>query len=213
MAQPKKEIEVRLVSVKMESSAKLPKKTNNVFVCRMPWLRTGIELRDGSQKLKLESGKWSAEKRPWHERILLKETVQGTFSVVAVLSNPVTDSAFAKFTGNAAYYVVKALASLADKAFPAGALGDFASGPLEALAKSVTDAPGVKDGFAGSAEFSSADLPPSGETMTLEIPLLAVDNVVDFSERTTKGSSRTVRKTILKAGERAGTCVVELEVL
>lgn len=213
MSQLKKELEIRLVSVNMDSSAGLAKITNNLLSCRMPWLRTGIELRDGTQKIKLASGRWSGETRPWYERILLKETVQGTFSIVIAISQPLTDAAFSKFVGNSAYYVVKALASLADKASPAAAFGDIASGPLEALAKKVTDTPAVADAFAGSVDLTTEDLPGAGETISVEIPLLAETDVRSDSERSTKSATRTVHKTLLKAGERAGSCVIEITVL
>lgn len=213
MAQTKKELEIRLVSVNMDSASGLAKKTNNMLVCRMPWLRTGIELRDGSQKLKLTSGHWNGNGRPWSERILLKETVQGTFSIVMALSKPITDAAFAKFVGNSAYYIVKALAALADKAAPTSAFGDIASGPLESLAKNVTDTSAVTDAFVGSVDLSSDQLPASGKTISLEIPLLAESDIVSNTEKSAKGSTRTVHKTLLNAGERAGSCVIEITVM
>lgn len=213
MSESKKELEIRLVSVDIDSAAGLAKKTNNVISCRMPWLRTGIELRDGSQKINLVSGRWTGEGRQWHERILVKETVQGNFSIVMGVSYPVSDSAFEKILGNSAYYMAKTLATLVDKAAPSSALGDLASAPLESLAKSVTDTKAVKDAFAGAVAFTTAELPESGETFSVEIPLFAKSEIRRDVEKTNKGSTRTVRKILLKAGDRAGTCVVEITVL
>lgn len=213
MPQTKKELEIRLVSVDMESKAGLARKTNNIVTCRLPWIRTGVELRDGSQTVKLESGHWSGANRPWHERIILKENVQGNCSLIMALSKPLSDSAVQKFAANSTSAIIKVLAALAEKASPTGVIGDFASIPLSALSKSATDTSAVTDAFAGSVDFNAADLPETGKTFTLEIPLLAKSDIRRDTERTTKGTTHTIHKTILKAGERAGTCVVEITVL
>ena len=70
--------------------------------------------RDVSVALDLEKGAWHAAERPWTQRILTKDTVQGRFGFGITLTEALTDKELSAFIRNLAGQFIKFTGGQAD---------------------------------------------------------------------------------------------------
>ncbi len=107
MAEKRCEIEVTLEEIILDAALRPRKASRHLLGAALHWPRVGTARRDASVALGLENGAWHAAERPWTQRILAKETVQGRFGFGITLTEALPDAEADAFLSALASQFVK----------------------------------------------------------------------------------------------------------
>ena len=213
MADKRFELEITLEEITLDAALRPPKTSRHLLGAALHWPRVGTARRDVSVALDLEKGAWHAAERPWTQRILAKDTVQGRFGFGITLTEALTDKELSAFIRNLAGQFIKFTGGQADDFLAPPLLGSLAELPLSYLSKALLKekAPGTL--AEGVLDLEASQLPDSGGQLCWEVPLRTPKAVVRSVRRRVGKQTRTQRETLLPAGAAAGLCRVGVRML
>lgn len=203
----KKNIEVSLVSVNLVSTGTKRKESNHAMTATLLWPRMSIARKESALSCALTKGAADYADAPWHETILFKEVVEGTFGVRVEVTESLSDNAIASFMRTFNGLFLQDIGAMVGKA-------DFAMAEVlanvftAAYKKSGTAAP-TSLIATGGVSLETADL-HSG--MLVEIPLTtpsALTETQASGSATGRGVERTT-KVLLKKGAPNGSVTVRI---
>jgi hypothetical protein len=213
MAEMKSEIEVTLVELAIHAVAKPQADSRHLLGAALLWPRVGTARKEYPAALKLARGRWEPKGRPWTQRVLFKEAVQGRFGFEVTLTEALSDEAAAEFLRSVASQFVKLSSDAAGDFLAPPYLGALAEIPLNYLVKALLKekAPGTL--AAGALDLDIDQLPAAGESVRWEVPLLTPGGIRITTRRRTGKTTQRRQEVVLPAGEEAGRCVVDVRVL
>lgn len=213
MAVPKRDIEILLEKVEVTGVPRLPAAARHLGACQLIWPRPTIARKAASLPLALSKGRWDGDGRPWGDRILFKEPVQGTFAIDFQVTEPVTEAAFKKWIRAGASSFLKLAGSAAEDAAALPGLGALSEIPFVLLSKAILgdDAPDVL--YGGLIDISPSDLPSAGHAKTLEIPLVSRKTIRRAQPPVGKNSAPRHPRVVLREGDPVGRCMILLKTL
>ena len=213
MAEKRCEIEVTLEKIILDAALRPRKASRHLLGAALHWPRVGTARRDASVAFGLENGAWHAAERPWTQRILAKETVQGRFGFGITLTEALPDAEADAFLSALASQFVKFTGGQAGNLLAPPLLGSLAELPLSYLAKALLKekAPGTLG--EGVLDLEAAALPAPGGQVFWEVPLRTPAAVVHTVRRRVGKQPQRRREVLLPAGADAGRCRVAVRVL
>lgn len=197
-------LEMALTSVRLSGAEKGT--AERIVLATLLWPRPMISDRVSSRVVTFWDGAADLAEKDWTERILFKETVEGTYGLVVQVTEPMSSGQIAKFFRQLGEALLKASASEAAKLVAGPWLGALARIPLQILAEEV--------GASGSgprleAAGRIALLP--GEPGNLRIPLQTVRDQYRTETRRVGSRKVTRRVKIASAGDPAGEIVLQAD--
>ena len=213
MADKRCEIEITLEELVLQAASRPPKASRHLLGAALIWPRVGTARKDCSAAASLEAGRWRGAGRPWSQRILIKEAVQGRFGFGITLTEALPDEEADAFLRSLASQFVKFTAEKAGDLLAPPLLGSLAELPLNYLVKAILKekAPGILG--EGVLDLEAAALPEAGGRVRWEVPLLAPAALARTVRRRV-GKTLTRRREVWRpAGAEVGRCVVEAVVL
>ncbi|NLF22067.1 MAG: hypothetical protein GX590_02810 [Lentisphaerae bacterium] len=213
MAEKKCELEVTLVELALLADAQPAAASRHLLGATLIWPRVGTARKTHAGTLSLARGVWSQASRPWTQRILFKETVQGRFGFDLALTAALADAQAEAFLRALASQVVKFTAGAVEDHLAPPLLGTLAEIPFNYLVKALLKerAPGVL--AAGALDVDTSLLPAAGQTVRWEIPMTAPDGLFRMTRRRVGKTLQRRRQTLLPVGGAAGRVVVDVRVL
>lgn len=213
MADKRCEIEITLEDLVLQAASRPPKTSRHLLGAALVWPRVGTGRKDCSAAATLEAGRWRGAGRPWSQRILIKETVQGRFGFGITLTEALPDEDADAFLRSLASQFVKFTADQAGDLLAPPLLGSLAELPLSYLVKALLKEKAPALLGAGTLDLEAARLPEAGGRVRWEVPLLA-SAALARTVRRRVGKTLTRRREVwLPAGAEVGRCVVEAVVL
>ena len=212
MAEKKFDVEICLEGIEVKEKALKDAEAKRLFQCNLIWPKVGTAMRSASLPVALEKGRWSSKGRPWHECVVAKDSVQGRIGIAVGLTGKVEDGLISLFARTAGSSMVKLLAGLVESA--AGGLpGDILSLPISAATKVVSKEKEPEMLYKATIDFDTATLPASGESIRLEFPLIATEDIAKASDVPSPKQSRTKRTKLAKKGDQIGSCAISIRIL
>ena len=213
MAEKKVDGEIVLKRVEIDEKALKDADSCRLFQCELIWPRVGTASRSSSLAIELAKGKWSSEGRLWSESVVTKDSIQGRIGIAVGVTGKVSDSIVAYFARTAGSSLVKLVAGMVGD-FATGLAGDLLSLPIAAAAKAVAKEPQPEMLYKAAIDFDTATLPAAGESIELELPLVAAEDISKVIRKTTpKGSGASTTRKIARKGDKVGTCAFSIKVL
>ena len=157
----KLDLEFTLVSLDLPPRRHLLQSTH-LMTATLLWPRIGIAKKTTEQEVRLKKGRCDKADAPWNERILFKESVEGSFALAVSLTVSVMRQHLRTFRRALAGYALTAAGSAVDDFGPAGEVAEL---PLKAMAKVVNNASKEPELFAQGAidldatQFANGDSP------------------------------------------------------
>lgn len=215
-ATPKKDLELTLEEVRLGSKAFSSESTREVafhLVCP----RLSIASKTALKTLRLSDGLWTGNGKAWTERVLFKETVQGTAGIEVTATDPLSPADLDSATRSSASTVVRFLGDAASDAVGIKALGPLAELPASAIAKLLSGSSQARIAAGGVLDVEDVvyDSLAVGETRDLEVTLRARRDLVQESRRAPAkdGASRVTRKVVAREGDPVGIVRLRLRAL
>ncbi|MFC1462456.1 hypothetical protein ACFLQU_02515 [Verrucomicrobiota bacterium] len=188
------------------------KNANSVHVVTVGliWPRPAIAEKLAVKVLDVAGKSCSLARKPWVERILFKETVEGPFGVELTVSEPVSDrqvADFMRFMGSAMFKL--AASEVADLVVNPLA-GALTGTPLRYLSKEISSsgkkAPRII--AAGSVDLRAEDLVRHGKNSPVKLRLRTEEGVHSVVRTRKHGKSSVRKTTLLEAGQPNGEAVL-----
>lgn len=208
-------LELTLESVSLEvTGARRAGGSVHVVTVGLVWPRPAIAEKVAVKVLDMAGKSCSLARKPWVERILFKEVVEGPFGLELAVSEPVSDSQvldFMRFAGSAVFKMA---------ASEAGDLvtGSLATGltriPLRFLSKQISASAkkSPRNIANGSIDLRAEDLIRHGKDSTLKLRLRAEETFHSISRTRKHGKSSMKRVKLLDAGQPNGEAVLRARV-
>lgn len=203
----KKNIEVSLVSVNLVSTGTKRKESRHALTATLVWPRPTIARKESAFPCTLEKGAADYSGSPWHETILFKETVEGTFGLRMELSESLSDDAIASFMRTFEGLFLQDVGTMLGKTNLV--LGDVLANVFTAAYKKSGTAPPPALVASGGVTLEPADL---RDGMTVEIPLMAPVSLTETKvsgSAADRGTERTT-KVLLRKGAANGSVTVRI---
>lgn len=213
MGEIKREIEVTMIELAVAAAARPAKSSRHLLGTALIWPRVGTARRTHSSSLILETGSWRMNGRPWTQRILFKETVQGSFGFEVVLTEMLTDEETATFMRTVASQVAKLAADAAEDLLSPPPLGDLAAIPFDYLVKAILEKKAPATLGVGTLDLDSGALPEAGGSARWELPLISPEGLRRTVRRKVGDRIQRRSENILARGEVVGRCLVDVRVL
>ena len=207
----KNAFELSLVSVRLAETGKPRRRaTSHAVTAALVWPRTGTARKEYAMVREFQKGVADLADAPWHESILCRESVDGTFAVHVEVSEALSDSAADSFLATFAGLLLRGAVSAVGRADLA--LADPLSAIFSTASKKTT-----KTASPGAIAAGTVTLEPDAlrDGLLLEIPLTAPAAVTVSTPETIpgqRGVSRT-RKTLLAKGAPNGTAVLRFRLI
>lgn len=197
-------LEMTLDTVRL--TAEEPESAERIVLATLLWPRPMISERVSSRVLTFRDGAADLAEKDWTERILFKETVEGTYGLIVQVTEPMSSGEVAKFFRQLGEALLKVSASEMAKLVSGPWLGALARIPLQILAEEV-GAPGQGPKLAAAGRITL--LP--GEPGSLRIPLQTVRDQYRTETRRVGSRKITRRVKTASAGEPAGEIVLQAD--
>lgn len=207
----KNTFELSLVSVRLAETGKPRKRTtSHAVTTALLWPRTGTARKEYALVREFSKGAVDLSGAPWHESILCRESVDGTFALHVEVSEALSDSAAESFLAAFAGLLLRGAATAVGRADIA--LEDPLSAVFSTASKKTS-----KTASPGAIAAGTVTLAPSAlrDGLLLEIPLTAPAAVTTSTPSTIpgeRGVSRS-RKTLLAKGAANGMAVLKVHLL
>ncbi len=212
MAEKKLDVEISLDAIEVNEKALADAKAKRLFQCNLIWPKVGTALRSASLAIELDKGKWTSAGKPWHECVVTKDSVQGRIGIAVGLTGKVTDGLASLFARTAGASTLKLLAGIVGDIAP-GLPGDILSLPISAATKTISKEKAPEMLYKAAIDFDTATLPAAGESMRLEFPLLATQDIIKVTNVPSPKQSRSKQTKLAKKGDQIGTCAITVKVL
>jgi len=201
------EILLEKISVREDESPAGKGGNRRMLVGRLIWPRSTIAERVSVRALDFNKGACDLHQEKWSDRILFKETVQGTYGLHLGLSGEVTDNQighFLKYAAGSIFGIAgKEAEDLSSSTLGAGIAGI----PFKYLKSLLSGADNDVD-FVGEAVMDLDADGSNGKEIRLSLPLSARETLYR-TERKQKGGELESRKRILyREGEANGEVVI-----
>jgi hypothetical protein len=197
-------LEMSLSSVRLEGSD--PEAAERLVLATLLWPRPMISERISSRVLSFRDGAADLGDKDWTERILFKETVEGTYGLVVQVTEPMSAQQVARFFRQMGEALLKLTATEAGKQVSGFWLGALARIPLQILAGEVGDTgKGPKLAAAGRITLQP------GESGNLQVPLQAVSDQYRTEVRRVGSRRITRRVKTVSAGDPAGDITLQAD--
>ena len=213
MADKKCEVEVTLVELSLLKTLRSAEQSLHLLGTELVWPRVGTACKTFSASLKLATGCWLMENRPWTQRILFKETVQGRFGFEVTLTEGLSEANAAAFMRYMASQVTKLTTTAAKKMLTPPLLGSLADIPFSYLVKELLKEQAPAMLASGVRDLDAGQLPAVGRSARWEVPLLAPDGIHRTVHTRVGKTTQRRRETLVPPGGNAGRCIVEVLVL
>lgn len=210
MANPKTDIELTLVSVRVTTTGSTLTSTRHILTAGLVWPRTGTARKVATMPITLERGQVVTDRLPWSRRILFRETVEGHFGFELALTVPLADAEADAFLRAWASHLMKAVGEGLESSAAATPLAGFAAFPLAYLAKVVLKAEAPASLAEGLVDRDGEALPAAGGRKLWTIPLVSTEGVVQRVRRTGERRPRVTRRVLVAPGAVIGEAVVEV---
>ena len=204
-------LELTLEELALEvTGAKESKSTVHVVTVGLIWPRPAISQKVAVKVLDLTGKTCSLARKPWVERILFKETIQGPFGVELTVSAPVSDSQvmdFMRFAGSAMF---KMAASEAGDMLAGSLAAGLTRIPLRYLSKEISGS-GKKQPRTianGSIDLHAEDIVRHGRKSPVKLRLRAEEPFYSVARTKKHGKTSVKRKKLLDAGQPNGEVVL-----
>lgn len=204
------ELEFHFLSVELSSAVNLHKNSNHLVGIDLVCPRSTVNRKSSNRTVTLEKGVFAPEAPSWTDSVIFKESVEGRFGIEVTVTEPISDAIADYFIKNAASSLVKILAGFMSKDIAIKGLDDIAEVPLATLSKTILKDKSPDVIFRGCTDLHSGE--DFSKQVVVTIPLRATKDISISITRPGK-SNDTVRKTILKKGETAGTCKIALQLV
>ena len=217
MATAKKDLDILIESIEL-----LPEvfagKSSRVVDFRLVYPRLAIAQKTSSKVIELNG---AAIVKPtfstWTERILFKESVQGTFGLEIDISEPMTAKELENAASSAASALVKLFGGLAADAIGLKSLNPFAELPASGIAKFLSGSSySAKTDATGAIDIPGetyAHLKP-GDDALVTLPVAAARDIVKETHRSTKSRTDAVaRRKIARQGDAVGSITLRLRAI
>lgn len=217
MATAKKDLEILVESITLDPGV-FSGKSRRIADFKIVCPRLSIAQKTSSKVLSVADGKVvKPEWTTWTDRILFKESVQGTFGLELSFSERVSEKDLENAVSSSASTLVKLFGDLAANALGIRALNAFAELPANGLSKLLSGSSYSTKTIATGA----ADIPgevygvlKAGEGTSLSVPLVASRDIVKEKSRSTKTRSNVVsRQVVVREGDKVGEVTLRLSAL
>lgn len=203
----KRTFELSLVSLHLlETGASRRRETMHGVTAALTWPRVGVARKEYAVTRTLDKGIADWAGAPWHETILCRESVDGTFALRLDVTVPLTDSA-AAYLADVASVLLRAAATAVGNADLA--LADEAAALFTAASRrGTTKSPAPDLVASGTVTIEPADI---ADGLELRIPLAAPAAVGEQVPEAGAGGGRNAghtRKVRLAKGAPNGVAVV-----
>ncbi len=207
----KKNIELSLVSVALATPGTSKKKeTRHAVTASLVWPRLSVARKESALPCTLVKGAADLSSAPWHETVLFKESVEGTFGLKASVSEPLSNAALDSFLRLFTGIFLKDIGSLLGKSDLV--LSDILSATFTTASRKSGSAGATNPVAEGALTLDAAAL-RDGDL--LEIPLFAPRALSETtvssspSGRGTEPSSRS----LLRKGAPNGSLTVRVHLI
>ena len=207
----KNTFELSLVSVRLAETGKIRKRAStHAVTAALLWPRTGTARKEYALVRDFDKGATDLSDAPWHESILCRESVDGTFALHIEVSEALSDSGVESFLATFAGLLLRGAASAVARADLS--VADAASALFSTASKKTS-----KLSSPGAIAAGTVTLDPEQlrDGLLLEIPLAAPAAITASTPATIpgeRGVSRS-RKTLLAKGAPNGTAVLKFHLV
>lgn len=217
MATAKKDLDILIESFELLSGV-FAGKSRRVADFKLVYPRLAIAQKTSSKTIELNGG---AIVKPafdtWTERILFKESVQGTFGLEIAISEAVSAKELENAASATASSLVRLLGGLAADAVGLKALNSFAELPSAGIAKFLSGASySARTDATGAIDVPGetyAHLKP-GDGTVVTLPIVAARDIVKETRRPTKSRpDAATRRTIARQGDAVGSIALRLRAI
>lgn len=213
MADKKLDVEIDLESVEIESSALREPEAQRLFKCELIWPKVGTASRSAALPITLQKGRWTAEGRPWLECVVTKDSIQGRIGITVGVTGRISDALSSFFSRTSGASIAKIVAGVIG-GFGPDLVGDLLAAPLNAASKAMAKDRQPETLYRAAIDFETSSLPSNGAPLKLELPLLAVEDVMKRAAKPApkQVGAATMKKLVAK-GSKVGTCVITIRAL
>lgn len=197
-------LEMALTAVRL--AAEKPASAERLVFATLLWPRPMISERVSTRVLSFRDGAADLAGKDWTERILFKETVEGTYGLIVQVTEPMSSGQIASFFRKLGAALVKATATEAAKLVSGPWLGVLTRIPLQILAEAV----GASDQGPKLEAAGRVSLLP-GEAGSLTLPLRIVSDQYRTVTRRIGARRVTRRVKTASAGDPAGEIVLQAD--
>lgn len=210
----RKVFELSVAEVKIEHGGTVRSRgtSKRLLLAGLLWPRPAIAERNAVMPLEFDAALSVAlEERPWTERILFKEPVEGPFGISVAITEKLTEKRIAEFLaflGQAAMNAaLKNLAGMDVLPTVTAVLQSPFKLAQRTLGRSASRDPRI----VAAGTIDMADIAAewqTGKEYSIRIPLTAPDDIVSKTATQRDGKPRRRTKTLMKAGADNGAVVL-----
>jgi len=192
------------------TGAKGNKGSTHLITFRLIWPRPAIAERIAVKAVDLTGKSVSLVTKPWVERILFKEKVEGPFGIELTVSEPASDRQVADFMSFLGAAMFKIATSEAADLLATPLAGALTGIPLRYLAKQALSSSKnrVRTVAIGAADLCAENLAKHGKRSPVKLRLRVEEPVTRVTRRRKHGKSSVKRAVLLKAGQPNGEVVL-----
>jgi hypothetical protein len=181
--------------------------SNRLVTVTLVWPRPLMASRVVAQTHSFTRDGLDVSGKDWSERILFKETVEGPCGVIVQVSESMTAQQLTRAAAAVGEAVLRAAGSAAASIAVGPGMTALARFPFSFLAGEIS-------GLGKTAKVVAAGritLVPGEHASVMEVPLQVPEDVVQLRRSTRGGRVQTRRETLHKAGDAAGTALLEVD--